>query len=732
MKKVSLIALLLFLSIPLFAQKWLWAGQGNTQSDLTAGVVDAKGNVYITAPYVTTITFGSHVLNAGPTGNNSYTIKYDSTGNIVWTSQPTVYAGFPNNFLWELSNAIDNNANIFTTGIIAGEAKFGAYILTTGFNGYGYVPFLVKYDANGNVRWAKQAENNGMSNDVGQAYAVATDNLGNAYETGLFEDTLAFGADSVKDIIGGNNNAYLVKYDSTGNVMWARQGNLLTTASSAYGYYVCTDHLNNVYVTGYFSGRVVFGADTLRTYNSINIADIFLVKYDANGNELWARQGKLASAKCGGRGYSVITDNANNVYFTGYFQDTLSLGPDTLKNALAFGFPTGAIYGDIFLAKYDPSGNLIWLKQSYDTSKSIGWSGWSLRADNFNNIYFTAGTYGGGAPTVGTGRLIFQKDTFVYAGDDPDPVIIMKLDTAGNVLCAEHELTAGDDQSILATDPTGKYAYWLGDARTIMLLGNDSIDPTNQDELPFVVRWQPCASACSVRPGISGASSICFGQSVKLSASGGANYVWSNGATTDTITVTPNATSKFTVTISSDTCRARDSISVYVNPAPVIYACCDSSILQGQSVQLTSSGGGLYIWNPPVGLSCDLCASPIATPSQTTTYTLTVTSDSGCTTNELVTIDVSCGNVFVPDAFSPNNDGQNDVLYVRGYCISEADFVVYDRWGNKVFETTNISQGWDGKYKGEPENAGTYAYFLKASMSDGTSLTRKGNITLVR
>jgi gliding motility-associated-like protein len=91
-----------------------------------------------------------------------------------------------------------------------------------------------------------------------------------------------------------------------------------------------------------------------------------------------------------------------------------------------------------------------------------------------------------------------------------------------------------------------------------------------------------------------------------------------------------------------------------------------------------------------------------------------------------------CIDLFLPDAFSPNNDGQNDVLYVRGNCIKTMDFIIFDRWGNKLFESESVSVGWDGTYMGKPMNTGTYVYYLHATMYDGSTLEKHGNITLVR
>lgn len=93
---------------------------------------------------------------------------------------------------------------------------------------------------------------------------------------------------------------------------------------------------------------------------------------------------------------------------------------------------------------------------------------------------------------------------------------------------------------------------------------------------------------------------------------------------------------------------------------------------------------------------------------------------------------IHCGAVYVPNAFSPNGDGHNDMEHVYGNCIESMDFTVFDRWGNKVFESENVKLGWDGTYKGQAMNTGTFVYYMHAAMLDGTIVNKHGNITLVR
>lgn len=176
--------------------------------------------------------------------------------------------------------------------------------------------------------------------------------------------------------------------------------------------------------------------------------------------------------------------------------------------------------------------------------------------------------------------------------------------------------------------------------------------------------------------------------------------------------------------------------AVYAHAGKDTSICGGGQALIGQD---TAQSGVSYYWQPTTGLANPNAAQTLASPTVTTTYTLTVVNDSmqscGCDSSvnsSTVTIEVCPQSIYVPDAFSPNNDGQNDVFLVKGNDIQSFDLFIYDRWGNKVFESESENIGWDGTYKGQPENAGTYVYYLKGTYTDGTAFERKGNVTLVR
>lgn len=254
---------------------------------------------------------------------------------------------------------------------------------------------------------------------------------------------------------------------------------------------------------------------------------------------------------------------------------------------------------------------------------------------------------------------------------------------------------------------------------------------TNTATVTVTVNQTPVA-------GISGDTSVCVGENSILTASGGGTYTWSTGETTSSISVSPTGNTSYSVIVANGACADTAAVNVTAMPSPSANAGADVTISISSSTQLSASGGGSYLWNPSTGLSCTTCPNPVASPTSTTTYYLTVTSPNGCTDVDTVTVfvtstcDASEGDVFVADAFSPNSDGVNDVLHVKGGGIKTIYFAVYDRWGAKVFETTDQNEGWTGMYKGNELNPGVYVYILKAECYLGEEFLFKGNITLLR
>lgn len=171
-----------------------------------------------------------------------------------------------------------------------------------------------------------------------------------------------------------------------------------------------------------------------------------------------------------------------------------------------------------------------------------------------------------------------------------------------------------------------------------------------------------------------------------------------------------------------------------VSQPPSLEISDDVTIFDGTGTVLSiETDGASYIWSPSNSLSCEDCLSTLAEPDTTTLYNVLVTAQNGCavTTSVLVTV-VSVDAIGVPTAFSPNGDLVNDILFVEGAGIEKLNFNVYNRYGQKVFESSDQKFGWDGLFKGKEENPGIFAYTLEYVLSNGEVGVLKGNVTLVK
>ncbi len=235
---------------------------------------------------------------------------------------------------------------------------------------------------------------------------------------------------------------------------------------------------------------------------------------------------------------------------------------------------------------------------------------------------------------------------------------------------------------------------------------------------------------------------ICLGSSVQLFATGGTTYQWSptNGLNESDIPnpiASPASSTTYTLHVSDGICYTDTfEITVLVQNLPAVNAGPDAIIVSGAPYQMiVAASGGIYQWLPETGLSCTNCLSPTASPTQTTTYTLTVTDSLGCSASDEVTLSVNCGEdvIYIPNAFTPNDNGHNDVLYIRSLGAIDLNyFRIYDRWGKMIFETHDLSEGWDGKYNGKPMMPGVYLYEWEAQCSGGDVFRKEGNVTLLR
>ncbi|PUZ29294.1 hypothetical protein DCC81_07495 [Chitinophaga parva] len=245
------------------------------------------------------------------------------------------------------------------------------------------------------------------------------------------------------------------------------------------------------------------------------------------------------------------------------------------------------------------------------------------------------------------------------------------------------------------------------------------------------------------------AVAVCEGQSTQLLASGADLYSWSpatglNSASIPNPMATPATSTVYTVTAKDKTgCFTETAdVNVTVNPAPVLKVVKDQTVMAGESVPVQVQGSSditTVSWYPTDGLSCTDCLTPTITPTHSGAYNITATNQYGCTTIEQVNFKVVCnGAAFVPNTFTPNGDGMNDIFYIRGRGVKVVTtFRIYNRWGQVMFQRDNfpiedIAYGWDGRVGGQPAPPDAFVYYAELICETGEHFTLKGSIMLLR
>jgi len=245
--------------------------------------------------------------------------------------------------------------------------------------------------------------------------------------------------------------------------------------------------------------------------------------------------------------------------------------------------------------------------------------------------------------------------------------------------------------------------------------------------------------------------SICIGQSVNLLASGATFYSWSpaiglNNVNISNPTASPAATTRYRVVgYDGFNCFTDTAyVTVAIGQYPTVSLGPDQTLATGTLYPLTPviTNRPIKTWNwtPTTNLSCNNCALPIAEIKKDITYSVTVTTPYGCSASDTISIKVFCkdGQVFIPNAFTPDGDGINDVLTVRASGIVMVKyFRIFNRWGDLIFERTNFkpndpNYGWDGKVRGVVNGPEVFVYTCEAVCENGASYTYKGNVSIIK
>jgi hypothetical protein len=645
-----LIALCIFLAGTTNAQDVLWVKQGTSPGfeNGNAIVADDSGNVYVTGQIEFTSVFDTYSIPVY--GQHDVLVaKYNSQGIIQWIRK----AGGPSG---DIGNGIgiDSTHNVYVTGEIEETAQFGSGISVTseGANDI----FVAKYDVNGNILWAKGFGSD-QGSDKGRAMVVSKE--GNCYITGNFTNTTEFDSHTLNT--NGGNDIFITKINTDGDVLWAKKAG---GSSQDRGYGIALDAFENVYVTGTFTQSATLKNTTITNPGNNST---FLAKYDSTGHFEWV---KAAGACCDTTKSNVVAlDDLGNIYIAGSFNDATKFGSNNF---------TSMGLSDIFIVKYDSTGQVVWAKQAGSTDEDIAYS---LAVNSYTNTIYVTGLI------AGTGQ--FDNITVPIAGYKD--IYIAAYNTDGDAMwVTTHGGHLRDVGSAIAVNRSG-FIYNTGLFNDVAAFGpftlngylNEpwadfyvdkiappvaqmpgtyasslSVTPVNCSDLSFsftpgggdrrliIARQGSPVNAFPVNGQYYNADNV-FGNGSNL---GNGNFVVYDGSGNEvTVTgLTPGTQYYFTAVeyngygyTSNYNTNGPPMISAQTATYSINVSGLQSSICVDDTLTLLASGAVSYSWSPSSGLSSSSGAMIYASPAATTTYTVSGLNYNGCNAESQFTIQVN-------------------------------------------------------------------------------------------
>lgn len=676
-----------------------------------------------------------------------------------------------------LSVTTDNLNNIFISGASSslnfstpGHFQDSLKILP-GVTLYPYDAVIVKFNANGTPAWATYY--GGSADD--QGHGIEVDAQSNIIITGYTKSTdFPVSAGAIQPAnSGGTSDAFIVKMDSTGKTRLF--GTYYGGSTQDIGNSVAVDNANNILFAGSttspdFPVSNAYQASFAGLGSNTSSGDAFLVKLTSAGTVVW---GTYLGGIDDEDGRGIVTDAVNNnIYLAGHtYSNNFPVTSCAYKKFLGDGGNDGS--ADSFVSSFDSNGKIICSGYlGVDGINELTY-GYSTLAMNGGNLYLLGITniYGTFPYTINTNQVatffsLFSPDDifvgqvcltscgFKYSSDklgfivSEDTIcmgttITYSLTSVCNVNSYNWEFTGGTPSTSAVVNPTVTYnTPGTYDVKLFLntTCGNDSVIKTKY------ITVYPLLTV-TVTPD----TAICLPHTPSLNAiikgsDGIYTQNWLPGnLTTTAITPAPTVNTTYTVTVSNKYCPSvTDSVSVTVYSAPTasfVYSPASPSVLD--AVEFTDQSKGKikdWQWDYGDNTGSVLQDAPHSYPLDTGTYSirLIVTDSNNCTDSSKQKIFLTADYVFYsPNSFTPNGDGLNDVFKVESSLIvsSEYKMSIYDRWGQSVFESAKINEGWDGKLKGTSEIAGDGVYVWKITTKaylGKAEHTNFGYITLIR
>lgn len=340
---------------------WQKSFGSSTGSDLAVDVDgDVMGNMYVTGMFSKNINFGNGVsLNAGTSDDDVFVAKFDANGTCLWAKMGL---GDATDYGNEINVTPDNK--ILTIGFANSGITFENTTLNNSTN---YGMFVSKHNSSGLLEWVRLFSSTGEVSGRG----ISSDASGNALITGTFKGTLTLGSTSL-NASSANGDVFVAKLDANGNTLWAKK---FGQTGENYARGIDSDAEGNIYVSGVYDTQITFGSLNL---NSNGQKDIFLAKFDANGNAIWA---KSIGSTGNDEGCEIEVNTNGNVFFTGSYTGTLTINNENF---------TAKGLRDVFVAKMDKNGTYLWQKTMGSPQDDVNYA---IGLNRTNENVVTVGTF---------------------------------------------------------------------------------------------------------------------------------------------------------------------------------------------------------------------------------------------------------------------------------------------------------------------------------------------------
>jgi gliding motility-associated-like protein len=686
---------------------FLWAnsfaGLGSNGANRVAA--DSQDNVVVTSAFAQMLTVGDSTYEANG-ASDGLIIKYGASGNLLWS----IWLRGGNSGdddTWGV--AVDSENNIVISGLIDSAVNFNPlgspYYLNTG-NQFFYDSFVAKYSPAGELIWV-DGINLGTSFYAQTAISVDTKN--NIYFSSPFDRSITFGSTTLNSGANIGVNFCFARYSPAGVLEFAKSlGGVGNFAPSSF---MSTDANSDIYLTGYFTGPINFNPNpgTPKILSPHGRQDIFVAKYDSTGNYQYAFN--IGSANCTSAfGAGIGVDGNGNVDLAGGFCSTVNFDPGTCSTA----FVTASTPEDAFLVQY--------------ASTAIA-----------NNTIVTPATSAfclSGTPATITGSLpVGGNNMYAYQWQSSsDSVNFNNLTNTNTINYLPPPLTVTTFYRRIASSDTCS----IPDTSNIVTL-SISTPPS----APVVDNTSACPGSTATIPVISPAQ--------------GLTYSWYASATSDTLLfsgssfVTPALTASATyyvAAVNKAGCISgrTPAIVSLLQPLPAPVVVVDSTTISSitfswtavngaNGYQVSTNNGQTYS-APTTGVTGLATTISGLQPDQSITLVVEAiagqTCQSSAASSDVTGTTLTTNIVYVPNVFTPNGDGINDQVHVHGDAIKTMNFYIYDQWGELLFTSTNVQNGWDGTYRGKKEPVGVYVYYLQAVMNNGQIVNKKGTITLLK